>query len=90
MSAWEEVLGEYLHLERRRLGLTQTELAHQLTGLGMKIHGTGITRLEQGNRGVSLNEFFIIAQWLEIDQDRLLKHLDHIKKFRDHNTTQKF
>jgi hypothetical protein len=54
--------------ERLRRGWSQDRLVEELSkGGGLKIHQTGITRIEAGTRRVRLDEAIAIARVLDID-----------------------
>lgn len=42
--------------ERERRGLTQNEVARRLERLGVRMDGSAVTRLENGQRGIKLDE----------------------------------
>lgn len=71
----EHLLAGHIKVTRQERGWSQAELASRLSELGMTVHATGITRIESGKRGVSLNEFCLIAVALEMMPEELLNSL---------------
>ena len=60
-----------LRLERRRRGLSQTDLANLLADKGVHIPATGIAKIEAGARSVKIHEASAIADVLETSTDSL-------------------
>lgn len=61
--------------ERERRGWKQSELAERITSHGVAIHSTGVTRLEQGKRGISLDEFCVLAAVFGVSPDEWIAEL---------------
>lgn len=60
---------------RRERGWSQSELASRLSELGMQVHATGVTRLESGARGISLNEACLLAVVFDLTPEDLIASL---------------
>ena len=68
-----EVFAQRLREERARAGLTQAELATQLSDvLGTAVYGSAITRVEKGVRSVKLEEAVAMAQVVGVELSSML------------------
>lgn len=76
----ERAFGHAMRAARKRLGLSQTALAHELERRhGIRLDGTAITRIErrihgnEGARAIRLGEAVAIATILELSLDDLVE-----------------
>ena len=68
-----QVFAQRLREERARAGLTQSELATRISDvLGTVVYGSGITRVEKGERAVKLEEAVAMAQVLGVELSSML------------------
>lgn len=51
---------------RKRAGLSQAALAGKVSHLGGKMHSTAVTRIERGDREVSLEDVLVLAAALDV------------------------
>lgn len=65
-----------LKLARRQAGLTQEALAERIKELGGGLHATAITRIERGDRAVTLDELALIARALTVSPLYLMFPID--------------
>lgn len=78
MQRPEEHAREVICAERQRLGMSQVELARKVADdtrhwdQPVDIHGTAITRLERGIRGIGLDEAVAIANTLGLTLHELI------------------
>ena len=58
---------------RASRGISQAELARQLTALGVKVDDSAVTRMERGTRTITVNELVTIAAALDVPVPSLLR-----------------
>lgn len=58
---------------RRRRGLSQADLAAALTGAGVKIDSSAVSRIESGTRSIGLGEAVVLARVLGGDLNRWVR-----------------
>ena len=74
----KNISGERIHLARRKMKLTQAELAAQLQIKGVILERESISRIEIGDRFIADFELRAIAEILKVDVNWLLGiDLDH-------------
>lgn len=66
METLEQGLGRHVAYHRERQRLTVRELSARLDALGHKILPSGITKIEQGTRGVSVDDLLALAKALGV------------------------
>lgn len=65
-------IGRNLRTRREALGMTQAELAVQLTEMGMQgFHQTTVARIEAGQRQLRASEAFVVARALNVEMELL-------------------
>ena len=74
----EAFLSTLVRTWREGRGWSQQMLADQLRQQGMDIHPTGLTRLEQGQRAIRLNEALALARVFGLDAQMLLGALGQV------------
>src|SRR6476660_3834677 len=65
-------VGSRVRQLRKAAGVTQTELADQLTKLGLSFHQPKLVQVEQGRRSLKFEEAQAIAQILGVDVSLLI------------------
>lgn len=70
--SYDEVVGRNIQELRKACGLTQSELAQQLTDLGLPFRQQTVVKIEQGQRPARLQEAAAIAGILEVAVDALV------------------
>jgi 8-oxo-dGTP pyrophosphatase MutT (NUDIX family)/transcriptional regulator with XRE-family HTH domain len=71
-----EVFRARLREVRRLKGWTQQQLADELASLGVRLDASGITRMERGTRGVTLDDVIAIAAALGVSPLHMIVPLD--------------
>lgn len=61
---------------RNRRGFTTSELAEKMGELGQPIHASAVTKIEKGDRGVTLDEWIAFAAALNVPPVALILPLD--------------
>lgn len=72
----ESLLSTLVKRNREAHGWSQAALAERLRTHGMDIHGTGIARLENGDRAIRLDEALTLMRVLGLDAAELLPALE--------------
>jgi transcriptional regulator with XRE-family HTH domain len=70
--AIEESVGEAIAAYRAGRGVTQRQLAADLTAAGMPVDASAVSRIEKGTRSIRLTEAITIANILDVDLDLLV------------------
>ena len=86
-AAPEEIFRDRVQAARGARGLSQRALAARVAELGLKINPTAITRIERGERRVSLNEVVAIATALDT-HPLMLFHPEPAKAVRELHEAQ--
>lgn len=63
----EQLFGTLVRRSREALGLSQEELARDVTETGTPLHQTALARIEGGNRGIRFNEVVALSVRLSLD-----------------------
>jgi transcriptional regulator with XRE-family HTH domain len=71
-----ERVGANVQRFRKAAGMTQGELAEQLSQRGLSFQQQGILKVERGSRPLRVDELLIIAEVLEVDQESLTRQMD--------------
>ena len=77
MASPSEVFRARLREVRRLKGWTQQQLADALASAGVKLDASGITRMERGTRGVTLDDVIAIAAALGVSPLHMLVPLEN-------------
>jgi transcriptional regulator with XRE-family HTH domain len=72
----ETLLSTLVKSTRERRGESQAALAARLREYGMEVHGTGIARLEGGERAIRVDEMFALIRALELDVGQVVASLE--------------
>lgn len=64
-----EEIGEKIKLIRESKGLSQTTVAEELTSKGIKISRETLSKIENGNRTISIIEIKMLAEVLNVSTD---------------------
>ena len=76
MALPSEVFRARLREVRRLKRWTQQQLADELASLGVRVDASGITRMERGTRGVTLDDVIAIAAALGVSPLHMIVPLD--------------
>lgn len=76
MASPSKVFRDRLKEARKLKGWTQQQLADALASLGVKLDASGITRMERGTRGVTLDDVIAIAAALGVSPLHMIVPLD--------------
>ena len=77
MATPSEVFRARLREVRRLKGWTQQQLADELASIGVRLDASGITRMERGSRGVTLDDVIAIAAALGVSPLHMFIPLDN-------------
>lgn len=69
----EQMFGQTMRALRKRSGYTQAEIADQLVAYGIKLDPSAVTRMENGDRSVRLNEAVAVATILFVSLPDILE-----------------
>ncbi|WP_204041876.1 helix-turn-helix transcriptional regulator [Acrocarpospora phusangensis] len=71
--SWEANFAQRMKRMREARGMTQTDLARQVSKYNLPFHQPTVQRIEAGERPIRLNEAFVIAEILKVDFPELIK-----------------
>lgn len=66
-ARWEGIFRAQMKFLREQRGVSQTELARQLSDRGLSFHQQTVQRVEQGDRAIRLDEAYLIAEIFDVE-----------------------